>query len=112
LLWGNDRDRNLAIEFVRGMRGAGGTRHFDALIAALGMAPDVIFFLTDAGEPTLSAAEMEQIRRANRRYGASINTIEFGVGPAAGDNNFLMRLAAENSGRHGYVDVTRLKAGR
>jgi hypothetical protein len=111
LLYGNERDRSLAIEFVRGMRGAGGTRHFEALLAALNMAPDVIFFLTDAGEPALSAAEMEQIRRANRRAGASINTIEFGVGPPGGDN-FLKRLAAQNNGRHGYVDVTRLKPGR
>jgi hypothetical protein len=112
LLYGNDRDRSLAIEFVRGMRGAGGTRHFDALMTALGMAPDVIFFLTDAGEPTLSAEEMEQVRRANRRFGASINTIEFGVGPFAGSDNFLVKLAQQNSGRHGYVDVTRLKPRR
>jgi hypothetical protein len=112
LLYGNERDRSLAIEFVRGMRGAGGTRHFEALMAAIGMAPDVIFFLTDAGEPALSAAELEQVRRANRRHGASINTIEFGVGPASGESNFLVKLAQQNSGRHGYVDVTRLKPGR
>jgi hypothetical protein len=81
-------------------------------MAAIGMAPDIIFFLTDAGEPTLSAAEMEQIRRANRRYGASINTIEFGIGPPSGESNFLVKLAEQNSGRHGYVDVTRLNRGR
>jgi hypothetical protein len=109
LLYGNERDRSLALEFVRGMRGAGGTRHFDALMTALRMAPDVIFFLTDAGEPRLSVAEMDEIRRENRRYGASINTIEFGVGPFSGLDNFLVELAEQNSGRHGYVDVTRLK---
>jgi hypothetical protein len=112
LLYGNERDRKLATAFVRGIRGAGGTRHFEALMTALGMAPDVIFFLTDAGEPALSEAEMSQIRRANRRYGASINTIEFGVGPQSTGDNFLVRLAEQNSGRHGYVDVTRLRPER
>jgi hypothetical protein len=112
LLYGNDRDRGLAREFVRGMTGAGGTKHFEALMLALNMDPDVIFFLTDAGEPSLSAEELERIRRANQRRGASINSIEFGVGPSTGDANFLVKLAAQNNGQHGYIDVTRLPSPR
>jgi hypothetical protein len=81
-------------------------------MAALKMDPDVIFFLTDAGEPALSDDELQQITRANRNYGASINTVEFGVGPPVNDNNFLVRLAGQNSGRHAYVDVTRLPTAR
>jgi hypothetical protein len=112
LLYGNERDRTAAVEFVRSITGAGGTRHFEALLLALNMAPDVIFFLTDAGEPSLSAEELEKIRRVNQRHGASINAIEFGVGPSPGDENFLAKLARQNGGRHGYVDVTRLRPRR
>ncbi len=112
LLYGNERDRAAATEFVRNMSGAGGTRHFEPLMMALRMAPDVIFFLTDADEPTLSQEELEKIRHANRRYGASINTVEFGIGPSTGEDNFLVKLARQNSGNHAYVDVARLAAKR
>ncbi len=108
LLYGNERDRTVAIDFVRGMSGSGGTRHFPALMLALSMNPDVIFFLTDAGEPSLSTDELAQIARANRRYGVTINSIEFGVGRYSGDLNFLVKLAKQNNGYHTYVDVTKL----
>ena len=48
------------------------------------MRPDVIFFVTDAGEPQLSAKELEDILRRNERVGATINAIEFGVGTGSG----------------------------
>jgi hypothetical protein len=109
LLYGNDRDRQAATEFVRGITGAGGTRHYEPLTTALRMGPDVIFFLTDAEEPALSSAELARIRTMNR-HEASINTVEFGVGPFRGGENFLVKLARQNNGRHAYVDVTRLPA--
>ncbi|MBW3597544.1 MAG: hypothetical protein KY475_09750 [Planctomycetes bacterium] len=111
LLYGNDRDRQAAADFVRSITGAGGTRHFEPLMTALRMGPDVIFFLTDAEEPSLSADELAKIRAVNRRHEASIHTVEFGVGPFRGEENFLVKLARQNHGRHAYVDVTRLPAG-
>jgi hypothetical protein len=68
----------------------------------------VVFFLTDAAEPELSPAELEELRRINA--GTVINTIEFGAGPALGGDNFLKKLARQNDGQHVYVDVTRLPA--
>lgn len=110
LVWADDASKEKARRFVRGIRADGGTRHVAALKLALGMGPDVIFFLTDADEPRLSVEELTSIRRRNR--GSSINTIEFGFGPQSSRSNFLTRLAHENGGRHAYVDVSRLRNRR
>ena len=37
-----------------------------------------------------------------------INTIEFGYGPAFESDNFLIRLARQNHGKHVYVDISQL----
>ncbi len=110
MLYGNESDKKIAQDFVRGILADGGTRHVEALEMALRMKPDVIFFLTDADEPTLSHAELERIRKLNDRVGCSINAIEFGGGPRQSRESFLMILARENSGHHAYVDLTKLPA--
>jgi len=108
MLFGESPTKRLAQNFVRGIIAAGGTRHTAALRLALNMNPDVIFFLTDAGDPVMTASELEDIRQRNMRTGATINVIEFGAGPSTGSQNFLVRLAQQNSGQYVYVDVTRL----
>ena len=111
LVWGNERGKTLAERFVRGIVATGGTRHMEALELAVKMRPDVIFFLTDADEPQLSPGELADIRRMNRAD-VTINTIEFGFGPFNGQDNFLVKLARKNHGRHVYVDVSSLGRGR
>lgn len=106
MVFGEDKNKRLAEEYIRGMTADGGTDHMLAINLALGLAPDVVFFLTDADDPQLSAADLAQIERRNR--GIVFNTIEFGAGPQRSANNFLVRLAQQNGGRHAYVDVTRL----
>ena len=107
LAWGDDQSKQAAGQFVRSIDANGSTKHLDALKLALGMRPDVIFFLTDAGEPQLAPPELDRVRRWN--YGAMIHAIEFGSGPQTDRDNFLMRLARENGGQHAYVDVSRLR---
>ncbi len=107
ILFATDENKTLAKRFVESMPAVGGTRHLAALNLALGMNPDVIFFLTDAAEPQLTVAELAEIRRHNRSE-ATINSIEFGSGPRGRGENFLMRLARQNRGKHVYVDVTKL----
>ena len=107
ILFASDENKSLATRFVERMTAIGGTRHVEALKLALGMSPDVIFFLTDAAEPQLTPAELSDIRRRNRSE-ATINAIEFGSGPRPRGENFLMRLARENHGKHVYVDVSKL----
>lgn len=108
LLFADATNKQLAEDFVRRISAVGGTRHMEPLRLALRLAPDVVFFLTDAAYPQLSAAELDEVRRSNA--GTVINTIEFGAGPLVGGNNFLMKLARQNDGRHAYVDVTKLPA--
>lgn len=107
LVYASDENKEQAESFVGGITADGGTKHMDALFRALGMNPDVIFFLTDADDPKLTNADLTRLRRGNRG-GASINCIEYGSGPSQEDNNFLKRLAAQNSGHHVYVDVSKL----
>ena len=108
LMFADETNKQLAEDFVRQTSAAGGTRHMEPLRLALRLAPDVVFFLTDAAYPQLSAAELDELRRSNA--GTVINTIEFGAGPLPGGDNFLKRLARQNDGQHVYVDVTKLPA--
>lgn len=104
LVFANDRAKELARRFVGSIMADGATEHFFALRDALRLAPDVIFFLTDADEPELSDAKLAQIRRTNGGR-TSINTIEFGEGPAPRRENFLARIARENGGKYVYIDI-------
>jgi len=106
LVWADERHQRLAAQFVAGIVAGGGTRHLEALELALGMHPDVIFFLTDADEPHLTPGELDRIRRWNR--GSAIHAVEFGYGPSRGESNFLVRVAEQNGGTHTYVDLANL----
>ena len=106
LAFGTEENKQRAIKFVNSITAAGATRHEDALLKAFSMQPDVIFFLTDADEPRLSAGRLYDIHR--RAAGITIHAIEFGLGPQRDSNNFLVKLARQNGGQHQYVDVTEL----
>jgi hypothetical protein len=103
----SDRNKQLATKFVGGVTADGGTDRVVALREAIGYAPDVIFFLTDADDP-MSTSELAEITRANRRSQTAICVIEFGRKPTPTPKNFLMQLAADTGGQYGYVDVTTL----
>jgi hypothetical protein len=108
IAFASDRNKKLASNFVGGITADGGTDRMVALREAINLAPDVIFFLTDADDPML-ASEMAELVRANRRVQATICVIEFGKNAAPTPNNFLSRLAHDNGGQYGYVDTTKLK---
>lgn len=107
LVFGDEPNKAQAHRFIDHVTADGATDHLPALWMALELRPDVIFFLTDADEPSLSNAQLKKIVERNNGR-TSINAIEFGLGPPLGRENFLMRLARENGGGHAYVDVTRL----
>ncbi len=91
----------------------GGTRHWEALLAAMKTNPDVIFFLTDAQEPALTAEQLKDIRQRNGGS-ARIHCIEFGRTPnVAGTpgvpQNFLQKLADQNDGQYQYRDVRQFR---
>ena len=107
LAFGTPRNKEFARRFVGGVVAAGATRHEDALMLAIRLNPDVIFFLTDADEPRLGSEQLQRI--THKAGGITINAIEFGFGPRADADNFLVRLARQTGGQHAYVDISRLR---
>jgi Ca-activated chloride channel family protein len=106
-----DANRRLAAQFVGEVQPDGGTLHVPALSLALRLAPDVIFFLTDGGEPGLTPRELAELRAKNQAR-SRIHCVQFGVGPevaSATAASFLRKLAAQNGGDYAYRDVTALE---
>ena len=56
--FGTDENKYQAEQFIESITADGATEHEDALALALRMAPDVIFFLTDADEPRLNPDQL------------------------------------------------------
>ena len=92
--------------FIDSISADGGTAHEDALVAAVRLRPDVIFFLTDADDPKLASRNLDRIDRLGP--GVIIHAIEFGTGPQRDAENFLVKLARQSAGQHVYVDVSKL----
>jgi hypothetical protein len=109
LVFANEQNKALARAFLSRIRAQGATDHEQALHLAIRLRPDVIFFLTDADEPTLSRRQLARIKELNAGVSV-INCIEFGLGPSLEGDNFLKQLARENGGVHAYFDISRLKA--
>ena len=107
---GESKDLQRAQDYVESIRAFGGTKHKGALLMALRMSPDVIFFLTDANIPRLSRLELATIQDRAQRNGTTIHAIEFGSQADGAANSFLRELAAMNNGQYQYVDVRRLNA--
>ncbi len=106
LYFANDLNKQGARQFIQQVQPDLGTRHLDAIKLGLAFSPDVMFVLTDSGDPQLSAAELDQISRRNSGR-TRIHCIEFGIGPELnGVRNFLNKLAQQNDGTRRYVDVT------
>ena len=106
LYWATQINRTLAGQWISSIPADAGTNHMPALKRALAMKPEVLFFLTDADQPELTAKELNEISALNGG-GTRIHCIEFGKGPELKSENFLKKLARENGGTHRYRDVTR-----
>jgi hypothetical protein len=107
IAFATDRNKQLAANFVGGITADGGTDRLGALREAIGFAPDVIFFLTDADDP-MSVSELAEIARTNRRARSAICVIEFGRRVTPPQSNFLTELARESGGQYGYVNAAAL----
>ncbi len=105
LFFATERNKALAAKFIGSITADGATRHEDALMIAISLQPDVIFFLTDADEPKLWPGQLAKLKR--RAAGITINAIEFGFGPQTKPDNFLVKLARQNGGKHAYVDISK-----
>lgn len=95
-----------ARQLISGIDPCCGTDRMAALTEALNLKPDVIYLLTDADPPEMSAQDLWDVRRKNQRKTA-IHIVEFAVSADLGTDSFLRKLARQNGGRHVYRDLSR-----
>ena len=89
--------------FLGGIIPDGGTLPEPALMQAIRMGADCVFFMTD-GDTRINQAQLQRIRNASK--GMQINVVEYGTGQRSARGNSLRQLAAENHGNHIYVDLS------
>jgi len=92
-------------EYLQGVYAARGTSHTNALSVAIGLRPDVIFLLTDAGLPTPAAGEIAQIL-AFAKDKTTVHCIQFGNEPAGAIAEFLLDLAEQTGGQARFLRVS------
>lgn len=103
LLPATDENKRKAEQFLAQFGGFGATEHEAAIHSALTLAPDVIFLLTDGGDPYLTDSQLTRIQqRAGGR--TSIHCVQFGLGAEPGTSAFMRQLAGQNNGTYTYVD--------
>jgi len=91
--------------FVDGVSAAGGTRHAEAVAAALRLAPDVVFILTDADAG--DDLSEDELRRLSERLGqARCMVVQFGGGEGRRSPR-LARLAEMSGGEYRVVEPGR-----
>lgn len=108
MVFATDTDKQRATNFVRAVPGSGGTEHLPALKLGLSFVPDVLFFLTDAEDPSLTLGQLAELQERAERSLTTIHAIQFNVGPAIGDGGWIRALAEMNRGTYKYVDVSEL----
>ena len=106
MLFATDQNKRRAISFVRSMPGDGGTSHLPALKQALSLSPEVLFFLTDADDPSLTMPQLLDIQRRTEVSRTTVHTIQFNSGPASNDGSWIRKMAEMNRGVYKYIDVT------
>ena len=104
LVSASDANKKALIRFIADLAAYGPTEHERGLLAALRLKPEVIFLLTDGGDPPLRVGQLRTIREmaAGR---TSIHCLHFGRGTMENPDHFLRRLAAENRGSYVYIDM-------
>jgi VWA domain-containing protein len=95
-----------AVSFLSALAAAGATNHFAALRRGLELRPDVLFFLTDAGD--LKPEVISFITQRNQH--SVIHTIELTRLLSPRPEGALAQLARDNHGTYRRICVRRLKA--
>ncbi len=97
-------NRILAEQEVDRVTPDAGTDHKPALMEALSLEPDVIYFLTDGDEPRLSAADLRDVRHL--AGSTSIHVIQLSNGAyTSRSTNWLEQLAQQCQGEYRLLTV-------
>ena len=102
-------NKRRALAYLDSVTADGGTDPLTALEKAIRLAPDVIFFLTDADEeiPPMVLARIRELRIRGRV--GQIHVMEFGK-PTGKRLHSFQKLADQNNGVYIFKDVTALAA--
>lgn len=104
LYFATEVNRQLAAQEIDSIISDAGTDHRPALLEALRLHPDVVYFLTDGDEPQLSVSDLRDIRHA--AGGTTIHVIRFGDGNwSRSTDHWLQQLAGQNSGEYRELSV-------
>jgi len=102
MLPATEENKQQADRFLAELGGFGATQHEMALQTAIQLQPDVIYLLTDGGDPYLNDAQLARIRqRAAGRV--VIHCVQFVADAPPVSNPFLERLAEQNRGTYRVV---------
>ena len=104
MYFATDVNKELAGHEVDRVTSDGGTEHMPALLEAISLKPDVIYFLTDGDEPELSPAQLAEIRRL--AGGLTIHVVKFGEGILSSRGpTWLERLASPSNGEYREINI-------
>ena len=104
LYFASELNKQLAGQEVDRVTADRGTDHRPAILEALSLKPDVIYFLTDGDEPALSTADLTEI--AKRTGQTTIHVVKFGDGTMVSrESSWLQRLARQSSGEFLEIKV-------
>lgn len=99
-------NKQALVAYVRNLADFGQTEHELGLVAALRLKPEVIYLLTDGGDPHLKPGQLKYLReQAGER--TAIHCLHFGTGSedAIPPDHFLRRLATETRGSYAFISV-------
>lgn len=106
MYFASDVNKQLALQQIETVTPDHGTDHFPALQEALALKPDVIYFLTDGEEPSLSPAELREVQAL--AGSTTIHVIKFGDGRVTTTaTSWLEKLARQCSGEFRELEVAR-----
>ena len=99
-----DVNKELASHQIDRVTADRGTDPMPAILEAISLKPDVIYFLTDGDESELSPAEMVQVRQLSRNI--TLHVIKLGDGTLSSlGRSWLERLADQSHGQYREITV-------
>lgn len=92
--------------FVNSLAAFGPTEHRRALLSALALSPEVIYLLTDGGDPGLTEAEISQVARIAGSK-TTVHVVCFGRDGLSDSGKSLQALAEACRGSFTFVDLAK-----
>jgi len=111
LLPATDENKRRLVKYIAELTAGGQTEHTRGLLAALRLKPEIIFLLTDGGDPAMNRGDLNFIREVALSR-TKIHCLQFGRGAKPDEPSFLAKLASDNRGSYTYIDITRLEPKR